>query len=271
MADPKQGEKFYLRMMLSHVKGASSFEDLRTVNGTVYDTYKEAARAMGLLESDDEWDRCLTEAANFQKPGKFRQLFVQILFYCRPDNPEELFYKYELDLSSDYQRTNNPDDRENLRELVRNITLRALNDMLLDLNSRLEEFPNMPLPTYFANPDSRLIAEETPDNIEELLEFVNTNLPLLNVDQKKVFDEVTRCVQQNISKIFFLDGPGGTGKIFLYNLILAQVRSQNRIALAMASSGLAALLLSKGRTAHSRLAIGLNLDEGSVCNFAKKQ
>ena len=269
MADPKQGEKFYLRMMLSHVKGASSFEDLRTVNGTVYETYKEAARAMGLLESDDEWDRCLTEAANFQKPGKFRQLFVQILFYCRPDNPEELFYKYELDLSSDNQRTNNPDDRENLRQLVRNITLKQLNDMLLDLNSRLEEFPNMPLPTYIANPDSRLIAEETPDNIEELLEYVNNNLPLLNVDQRKVFDEVTRCVRQNISKIFFLDGPGGTGKTFLYNLILAQVRSQNRIALAMASSGLAALLLSKGRTAHSRLAIGLNLDEGSVCNFAK--
>lgn len=31
---------------------------------------------------------------------------------------------------------------------------------------------------------------------------------------------------------FFIDGPGGTGKTFLYKAILATVRSQNKIALA---------------------------------------
>ena len=269
MADPKQGEKYYLRMMLTYIKGGKSFEDLRTVNGVIYDTYKEAAKAMGLLETDDEWDRCLGEAVIFQKPNKLRQLFVQLLFYCRPVQPEDLFFKYELQLSSDNQRTNNPDDRADLGQLIRNITLKQINDMLLDLNTNLGDFPNMPLPTYEANPQSRLIAEETSLNIEELMQFVNSNLPLLNEDQKKVYVEVTRCVQLNISKYFFLDGPGGTGKTFLYNLILAKIRSQNKIAIAMASSGLAALLLSRGRTAHSRLAIGLNLDEASFCNITK--
>ena len=269
MADPKQGEKYYLRMMLSYIKGAKSFEDLRTVNGILYNTYKEAAKAMGLLDTDDEWDRCLAEAVIFQKPGKLRQLFVQLLFYCRPVQPEDLFFKYEKELSSDYIFRFNPNDQENSRELVRNITLKQINNMLLDLNSNLGEFPDMPLPTYEANPESRLIAEETLENMDELIQYININLPLLNEDQKNIFNELIDCVQQNISKIFFLDGPGGTGKTFLYNLILAKIRSENKIAIAMASSGLAALLLSRGRTAHSRLAIGLNLDEGSFCNFTK--
>ena len=43
--------------------------------------------------------------------------------------------------------------------------------------------------------------------------------------------------------VFFVDGPGGTGKTFLYKGLLAQVRSQGHVALAVASSGIAALLL----------------------------
>jgi hypothetical protein len=38
--------------------------------------------------------------------------------------------------------------------------------------------------------------------------------------------------------VFFIDGPGGTGKTFVYNLILGRVRSKNHIALALASSGI---------------------------------
>ena len=45
---------------------------------------------------------------------------------------------------------------------------------------------------------------------------------------------------------------GGTGKTFCFNTILAHVRSQGRIALATASSGIAAILLMLGRTLHSR-------------------
>ena len=51
--------------------------------------------------------------------------------------------------------------------------------------------------------------------------------------------------------MFFLDGPGGTGKIEYSALLLAEIRSEGRLALAVASSGIAALLLPGGRTAHS--------------------
>ena len=51
--------------------------------------------------------------------------------------------------------------------------------------------------------------------------------------------------------MIFLDAPGGTGKTYLTNLLLAKVRSTGRVALAVGSSGIAATLLSGGKTAHS--------------------
>ena len=55
------------------------------------------------------------------------------------------------------------------------------------------------------------------------------------------------------SFFFFLDTPGGTGETFFISLILARIRSQNHIALAIALSGIVATLLDGGRTAHSAL------------------
>ena len=53
--------------------------------------------------------------------------------------------------------------------------------------------------------------------------------------------------------MLFLDAPGGTGKTFLINLILAKLCSKGKIALATASSKIAAALLTGGRTLHSTL------------------
>ncbi|GFW30752.1 ATP-dependent DNA helicase [Trichonephila clavipes] len=55
------------------------------------------------------------------------------------------------------------------------------------------------------------------------------------------------------------DAPGDTGKTFLNSIILATIKSQNNIALAIVSSGIAATLLDGGRTAHSALKLPLNM------------
>uniref|UniRef100_A0A0R0E7S8 ATP-dependent DNA helicase n=1 Tax=Glycine max TaxID=3847 RepID=A0A0R0E7S8_SOYBN len=46
---PTTGELFYLRMMLTTCKGATSFEDIRTVENVLYPTYREACFAMVFL------------------------------------------------------------------------------------------------------------------------------------------------------------------------------------------------------------------------------
>ncbi|XP_072058197.1 uncharacterized protein [Arachis hypogaea] len=52
--------------------------------------------------------------------------------------------------------------------------------------------------------------------------------------------------------LFFLYGQGGCGKTFLWSTISCSIRSKGGIVLNVASSGIAALLLPNGRTAHSR-------------------
>ena len=59
---------------------------------------------------------------------------------------------------------------------------------------------------------------------------------------------------------FFVSGPGGTGKTTVYEVLLASVRSGVRVALAVASSGVAALLLEGGTTGHSRFKVPFDVD-----------
>jgi type II secretory pathway predicted ATPase ExeA len=66
---------------------------------------------------------------------------------------------------------------------------------------------------------------------------------------------ITQEAIQERGGLFFLDGPGGTGKTFVQNTCLAELRSRNLIALAVATTGIAATLLSGGTTAHSRFKI----------------
>ncbi len=47
-------ERVYLRLHLTVVAGATSFENLRTIDGVVYPTFQAAYGAMGLLQDDQE-------------------------------------------------------------------------------------------------------------------------------------------------------------------------------------------------------------------------
>ncbi|XP_020963415.1 uncharacterized protein LOC110265024 [Arachis ipaensis] len=67
--------------------------------------------------------------------------------------------------------------------------------------------------------------------------------------------------------VFFLYGYGGIGKTFVWKTLSSALRSRGQIVLTVASSGMASLLLPGDRTAHSRFAIPLNLDEFSTCNI----
>ena len=104
-----------------------------------------------------------------------------------------------------------------------------------------------------------------------LTTFVENNEQLLTDEQKNVYDRINLSIAAEQGGFFFLDAPGGTGKTFLISLILARIRSQNRIALAIASSGIAATLLDGGRTAHSALKLQLNIhtNPDAVCNIKK--
>lgn len=89
--------------------------------------------------------------------------------------------------------------------------------------------------------------------------MINKSMPTIH-SCKLSMTEVLQCI--------FLDSPGDTGKTFFISLLFSAIRSQNKIAMALASSGIAATLLDGGRTAHSALKLPLNmqLPQNSTCN-----
>ncbi|GJY18785.1 hypothetical protein Tco_0390276 [Tanacetum coccineum] len=68
--------------------------------------------------------------------------------------------------------------------------------------------------------------------------------------------------------LYFVYGYGGTGKTFLWKTLAAGIRRQGDIVLNVASSGIASLLMSGGRTAHSRFHIPIKVDETSHCSIS---
>ena len=88
-------------------------------------------------------------------------------------------------------------------------------------------------------------------------EKLKATIPTLNTDQKIARNAIIDAYEDGNHGVFFIDGPRGTSKTYIEKIILQSVRSRNDIALAVASSGIAALLLDKGWTAHSRFKIPL--------------
>ena len=84
MVQPSEGERYYLRILLTHIKGATSFDDLKTVNGYTCRTFKEACIHLGLLQDDSEWNTCLHEASQIKTGQQLQNLFAIILLYCQP-------------------------------------------------------------------------------------------------------------------------------------------------------------------------------------------
>ncbi|GBC01418.1 hypothetical protein RclHR1_04190002 [Rhizophagus clarus] len=144
IAQPSEGERYYLRILLTHVRGASSFDDLKTVEGHICGSFKEACIHLGLLQDDAEWDACLSEASCVRMGQQLRLLFVIILIFCQPVALEVLWNNHKTALCKDilyqnhdlYSEVNNAVEQEALRQL----------ESYLQLNAKsLKDFPNMPL------------------------------------------------------------------------------------------------------------------------------
>ncbi|QRW12340.1 ATP-dependent DNA helicase PIF1 [Ceratobasidium sp. AG-Ba] len=120
------------------------------------------------------------------------------------------------------------------------------------------------------NPQNPLIMEQLQLQNDQPPDAAELHHNQLNNEQLAAFDNIYHSVVEDQGCTFFLDGPAGTGKTFLYKALCYQLRSEGKIVLCVASSGIAALLLPGGRTSHSRFKIPVeNLTEASNCNISK--
>ena len=78
------------------------------------------------------------------------------------------------------------------------------------------------------------------------------------------------AVKSKTPGVFFIDGLVGARKMFLYHALLVKACPKGRIILATAPSGIAAILMHGGRTAHSRFKIPIKLGNGSFYRITKQ-
>ena len=282
---PMAGERFYLRLILTHAKGATSFEDLRTVptNNTapstssapsrhVCKTYKEAAEALGLLEDDTEYRIAFQEAANFKTPHPLRNFFVGLLTHASLTHPKDLWEEFKMDMCSDHLHEialerNLPQDQLPEYDIKRavNKTLHEIQHDLEHHNRTLAEFG---IETPSITCDDRLqsaLDEHRSPNPEKSAASAQEAKANMTDEQKSFFEAVLTATQQtnSASHLFFLDAPGGCGKTFTLNALIDAVQGQGNVVLPVATSGIAAQLLTGGTTAHSTFKFPLHIDPHS--------
>ncbi|KAL6634793.1 hypothetical protein ACP70R_027464 [Stipagrostis hirtigluma subsp. patula] len=262
-AHPAEGERYYLRVLLNHVAGATSFEDLRTVNGVVFPTFREAAEKRGLIEADNSIDECLDEAEVFQMPSALRRLFATILVFCEPSDVRGLWERHLDAMTEDYRRTHMSS------HTIEQMALIDIRNMLQSMGKDISSFPLPEIDDSYdtTSNEAREIIEESTIEVDQEHICLSSSL---NPEQMYAYNEILAAIDSGNGGVFFVDGPGGTGKTYLYKALLAKVRSEGKIAVATATSGVAASILPGGRTAHSRFKIPLNIEDGGVCSFTKQ-
>ena len=263
-------ELYYLRMLMYNVSGSKSFEDLRTLqNGKVCETFHETAVELGLCEDDQEIEKTFLEGFNIMFGPAVREFFVNLILYCNPISPKDFFNKFKDKLCEDYMRNTGLTEATDV----------MVNNCLVDLQRifeshgrTLEEF-KLPLPdqSLLKNINMRDIEEELSYFRENLAEIARSNMSKMNDEQRAIVKDVLHCVDKQLPGLFSIDAPGGSGKTFVLAILLDYVRSKGLVALGMATTGIAATLLTGGKTVHSRLKVPIHLDEGSIISPILKE
>nr|XP_047144698.1 uncharacterized protein LOC124818197 [Hydra vulgaris] len=255
------GEFFLLRLLLLQAKGATSWEDLRTVNGIVLETFRKAWVFNGLLQDDTEWQNTLSEAVLTRMPKQIRQLFLIILTFCEADDPLHLWNSYKAFMMEDFIH------RQVSFILAEQATLLQIEKNITQSGKTLSDY-NLPVVDEFI--DFNL--EKLNDNVQQSIDEANRIRPLLNVNQLNVSNAVLAalneqpCVENQHSRFFFMDGPAGSGKTFAYNYLIAEMSSRGVKYATAAWTGIAATLFTNGSTLHGLFKLPVPILDNSTCN-----
>lgn len=101
---PRNMELFYLRLLLLQARGATGFDDLKTIDGRLHETFREACTALGLEDGGDTFLQAMAEVAAAASPRELRIWFATLLAKCRACNGEELWELHRIALSDDFRR-----------------------------------------------------------------------------------------------------------------------------------------------------------------------
>ncbi|CAO3656219.1 unnamed protein product [Mucor hiemalis] len=161
-------ERYSLRLLLLHVKGPTSYENLKTTDTFQEDgitlgervewsSFREAAEALGLLQDGKEWDRAMVEAHMLcNNSSRVRELYTVLLIFNFVPNYKEIWDKHIEILSMDFERNyrNEMPNHDRLTielseedyKVIHNNTIIDIANRLLKSNKAISNFPELPQP-----------------------------------------------------------------------------------------------------------------------------
>ncbi|CDY67422.1 BnaCnng54860D [Brassica napus] len=211
-----------------------------------------------------------TDASDCSSATHARKLFARMLVSKSLSQPHfvwEVTWEYLTDdiLYKKRRETGRPDMNLTI-EQIKNIALTEIKNYLLSNGRSLKKWPHMPKPEDFGSYNgNRLIDDELKYVVEDQLKENERLMAMITDEHRGVYEQILDAVLNDSGGVFFLYGYGGTGKTFVYRALSPAIRSRGMIVLNTASSGIAALLLEGGRTAHSRFGIPIDADNFSTC------
>ncbi|XP_076057470.1 uncharacterized protein LOC143034982 [Oratosquilla oratoria] len=120
----KTVELFYLRLLLTHVKGPTSYEDLRTFEGVIYPSHREAVKAMGLLNDEETWKKTILEIINHTNDrNQLRATYASMLVFSDLEDQSGIWEETKDLFASDFLQ------RKKATEYNDEIYLDALDDI----------------------------------------------------------------------------------------------------------------------------------------------
>ncbi|GJU48830.1 uncharacterized protein Tco_1218385 [Tanacetum coccineum] len=195
-ANLAEGERFYLRVLLSHVPGPTGWDDLYTVNRVLYTTFRRAAleRGQGRKHLQDMGGGALHSRQKIS-PGDVRRLW------------DDHYDSLSEDFTRRYQNAHN----------VRNIVVKDINVYMQSMGKSVDDFD---LPAL--NPDLSMQSGGFREVEEEYSIIVEEEHPrtreTLNPDQQAAYTGIMKHVDADSPGVFFIDGLGDGKNVPLQGL-----------------------------------------------------
>ncbi|POS82240.1 hypothetical protein EPUL_005446, partial [Erysiphe pulchra] len=210
--------------------------------------------------------------------SSLRQTFAVGLALCVINDPQNIWDHFREAFTDDclYRIRNlesrlNPPPREWNEEQCRHdygLWLFGENLRHLDIDWRVARLRG-PMHNWTTLEDNPLMTEALKFDREAEGTNYRDSLTKLSPGQRAAYESIVSTIDNGTRpNTFFIQGPAGTGKTFLYNTIYSKYRSEGKIVLCVASSGIASLLLPNGRTAHSMFRIPVECNDTAVCDIS---
>ncbi|XP_049308846.1 uncharacterized protein LOC125777685 [Bactrocera dorsalis] len=151
-----------------------------------------------------------------------RELFAVLVATCGLSNPQQLWDKYKNDVTDDiFYRLREQNPNVTYSDLIYNEGLTKIEDQVKTISGKDLSDYGMNRPQRTEEISRNLIRELDYDTAS-LQQQLTESVPGLNPEQRLVFDNVAKKIEDGEGGLLFLDAPGGTGKTFLLNLLLAK-------------------------------------------------